>query len=81
MFSWIKQLLTNPRQLKDMCRKKIRHLISWNVLYNVETMHDVTEEIKEYVCIMDTEHYSMVEPAPATESTDTASDEILDVTV
>ena len=60
MFLWTKQLMSQPRQLKDVCRKKIRQLLSWNILYNIEHV-PLQEELKEYVCIMDTEHYSYVD--------------------
>ena len=58
-FVWVKKLLNSPRQLKDICRQRIRKLLSWNVLYLVEQL-PLPTEAKEYICIMDTEHYSVV---------------------
>ncbi len=60
MFKWVKRLRFSPRQLKDLCRKTVRQTLSWNVLYNVEKL-DIPGELKEYICIMDTEHYSKVD--------------------
>lgn len=62
MFLWVKKLLQNSRQLKDLCRQNIRALLSWNVLFLVEQL-PVPPETKEYLCIMDTEHYSCVDQA------------------
>lgn len=58
-FIWVKKLMRNPRQLKDLCRQKIRVMLSWNVLYLVEQL-PIPSETKEYICIMDTEYYSSV---------------------
>ena len=60
MFLWVKQLLQKPRQLKDLCRQRIRRLLSWNVLHLIERV-PISTECKDYVCIMDTEHYSVAE--------------------
>ncbi len=60
MFKWVKRLRFNPRQLKDLSRKTIRGLLNENVLYLVEKL-DVPPEIKEYICIMDTDHYCYVD--------------------
>ena len=60
LFRWIKALRTRPRQLKDLCRQNIRRQLSWNVLYNVELL-PVSSDIKEYICIMDTEYYSVAD--------------------
>ncbi|KAK2156825.1 hypothetical protein LSH36_204g05024 [Paralvinella palmiformis] len=59
MYRWIKKLRTNARSLKDLCRRRIRHLLSWNVLYLVHRLPLISEDLKEYVCIMDTDHYSV----------------------
>lgn len=67
MFRWVKRLRFRPRQLKDLCRKTIRRMLSWNVLYLVEFL-DVPADVKEYVCIMDTEYYSRVEDGPTSTS-------------
>ena len=60
MFKFVKRLRFRPRQLKDLCRKKVRRLLSWNVLYLVDAL-SVSGTLKEYICIMDTEHYSQVD--------------------
>ena len=60
MFLWVKKLLQSPRQLKDLCRQKIRRQLSWNVLHLIERV-PMSTECKDYVCIMDTEHYSIAE--------------------
>ena len=60
MFRWVKRFRFNPRQLKDLCRKKIRGLLNENVLYQIEKV-DIPTDMKEYVCIMDTDHYSYVD--------------------
>ena len=61
MFAWTKQLVRHPRTLKDLCRKQVRRSLSWNVLYLVEQVPQLSTELKDYVCIMDTEHYSVSE--------------------
>jgi hypothetical protein len=63
MFRWVKRLRFRPRQLKDLCRKIIRQTLSWNVLYLVEYL-EIPSDVKEYICIMDTEYYSKVEDGP-----------------
>lgn len=60
MFLWVKRLLQSPRQLADLCRQRIRRSLSWNVLHLIERI-PMSSECKDYVCIMDTEHYSMGE--------------------
>ena len=60
MFKYVKRLRFRPRQLKDLCRKKVREHLSWNVLYLVDHLA-APGNIKEYICIMDTEHYSQVD--------------------
>ena len=70
VFVWMKKLMSNPRQLRDLCRRKVRKMVSWNILYSIENM-DLPEEIKSYVCIMDTEHYSAAEPLTTVESLST----------
>ncbi len=62
MFRWAKRLRYNPRQLKDLCRRTIRGLLNDNVLYQIEKI-DIPTDIKEYVCIMDTDHYCHVDEA------------------
>ena len=59
MFLWVKRLLKQPRQLKDLCRQQVRRHLSWNVLYLIEQL-PLEMDIKDYVCIMDTEYYSSV---------------------
>ena len=61
MFVWTKQLLRHPRSLKDLCRRQVRRCLSWNVLFLVEQVSSLSTELKDYVCIMDTEHYSVTE--------------------
>ena len=60
MFRWVKRLYCRPRRLKDLCRKRLRELLAHNVLYGVERL-DMPVGLKEYLCIMDTEHYSSVD--------------------
>lgn len=60
MFKYVKRLKFRPRQLKDLCRKQVRRRLSWNVLYLVDHLN-APGNIKEYICIMDTEHYSQVD--------------------
>ena len=62
LYRWIKRLRTNPRSLKDLCRKRIRWQLSSNVLQLVRRLDRLPEELREYVCIMDTQHYSVQVP-------------------
>ena len=57
MLEYIDRLLHNPRRLKDLCRRKIRRLLSSNVLSRVGQL-DVGDYDKDYLCIMDTDHYT-----------------------
>ena len=57
MFRWVRHLRTNPRRLKDLCRRSIRRRLASNVLYRVDRL-PLADEFKDYVVIMDTEHYS-----------------------
>lgn len=57
MFRWVHHLRANPRRLKDLCRRRIRRHLATNVLYQVDRL-PLTDELKDYVVIMDTEHYS-----------------------
>ncbi len=59
MFKWVKTLRTTPRTLSDLCRQTIRRGVSSNVLYFVESLYGLSQEAKDYVCIMDTEYYSI----------------------
>ena len=59
LYRWIKKLRTNPRSLKDLSRRRIRNALSWNVLYLAHKLPILSEDLKEYVCIMDTDHYSV----------------------
>lgn len=57
MFRWVRHLRANPRRLKDLCRRRIRRHLATNVLYHVDRL-PLTDDLKDYVVIMDTEHYS-----------------------
>jgi len=59
MLEYIGRLLRNPRRLKDLCRRKIRSLLSSNVLRLVGQL-DSSDSVKDYLCIMDTDHYTDV---------------------
>jgi len=57
--NFIGRLLHNPRRLKDLCRQQIRRLLASNVLRLVSQL-DVGDCVKDYLCIMDTDHYTDV---------------------
>ena len=59
MLDYIGRLLRNPRHLKDLCRRKIRRLLASNVLRLVGQL-DLSDSVKDYLCIMDTDHYTDV---------------------
>ena len=59
MFRWVKQLRFNARPLKDLCRQQVRRCLSPNVLHRMDKLN-LAESVKEYVGIMDTEHYSSI---------------------
>jgi len=59
MLHYIGRLLRNPRRLKDLCRRQIRGLLASNVLWLVDQI-DVGDSVKDYLCIMDTDHYTDV---------------------
>lgn len=60
MFKWICGLRNTPRQLRDLSRRQIRNILSTNVLFLIEKLN-VSQPLKEYICIMDTDYYSEVE--------------------
>ena len=59
MFRWVKQLRFNPRTLMDLCRQQTRRCLSPNVLFRMDKLK-LSEPIKEYLGIMDTQHYSTI---------------------
>lgn len=59
MLDYIGRLLRNPRHLKDMCRRHIRRQLASNVLRLVNQL-DIGDSVKDYLCIMDTDHYTDV---------------------
>jgi len=56
---YIDRLLRNPRRLKDLCRRQIRRRLASNVLRLVSQL-DIGDPVKDYLCIMDTDHYTDV---------------------
>ena len=60
MFQYIKKFCSSVRTLKDTCRRTVRKLLSWNVLFNVNKLPRISEHLKDYICIMDTEFYSAI---------------------
>lgn len=59
MLDYIARLLRNPRRLNDTCRRKIRRLLASNVLKLTSEL-DIGDSVKDYLCIMDTDHYTDV---------------------
>jgi len=59
MLLYISRLVHNPRRLKDLCRRQIRRHLASNVLTLVSRL-DVRDAVKDYLCIMDTDHYTDV---------------------
>jgi len=59
MLDYIERLLHNPRRLKDLCRRHIRRRLAFNVLRLVGQL-DIEDSVKDYLCIMDTDHYTDV---------------------
>jgi len=59
MLQYIGRLLRNPLRLKDLCRRQIRRLLASNVLRLVSQL-DIVDSVKDYLCIMDTDHYTDV---------------------
>lgn len=57
MICYIKMMSTNPRTLKDICRQRLRRHLSSNVLHLASKL-PITENLKDYVCIIDTDCYS-----------------------
>ena len=57
--------IQSPRQLRDLCRLVIRGHLSDNVLFKVDSLPVLSEDLKDYVIIMDIKHFS---------STSTSSD-------
>ena len=57
-FKWTRHLTKEPRTLKDMCRRSIRHSLSNNVLYSVDNLPKLPEDLKDYIIIMDINHFS-----------------------
>eukprot|EP00918_Siedleckia_nematoides_P004369 GHVU01009705.1.p1 GENE.GHVU01009705.1~~GHVU01009705.1.p1 ORF type:complete len:483 (+),score=40.22 GHVU01009705.1:246-1694(+) len=59
VFRHFKQIKNNPRSLKDLCRKKMRSALSWNVLYLSNRLPSTSPSwVRDYLCITDTEHYT-----------------------
>jgi len=59
MLDYIHRLLHNPRRLKDLCRRQIRRRLASNVLWMIDQV-DIEDSVKDYLCIMDTDHYTDV---------------------
>jgi len=59
MLYYIDRLVHNPRHLADLCRRNVRRQIASNVLSLVGQL-DVRDSVKDYICIMDTDHYTDV---------------------
>jgi ankyrin repeat protein len=61
MFRYIKRMCANPRTLKDICRQRLRRHLSWNVLYLASRLPLISDQLRDYVCIIDTDCYSDVD--------------------
>ena len=61
MFRYIKRMCANPRRLKDLCRQRLRRHLSWNVLYLASRLPLISDQLRDYVCIIDTDCYSDVD--------------------
>ena len=57
MHAGISHLLVTPRNLKDMCRRSVRRILSRNVLFLCQQL-PISSENKDYICIMDTKYYT-----------------------
>jgi len=56
MLDYIDRLLHNPRRLNDLCRRQIRRQLAFNVLWLLSQLN-IGDSVKDYLCIMDTDHY------------------------
>lgn len=59
ILDYIDRSLRNPRRLKDLCRRQIRRQLAFNVLWLIGQL-DIGDSVKDYLCIMDTDHYTDV---------------------
>jgi len=59
MVDYTDRLLHNPRRLNDLCRRQVRRQLAFNVLWLIGQL-DISDSVKDYLCIMDTDHYTDV---------------------